>query len=67
MSEKPKNPFGVETPEYQLFENATSNDSLVRSYTADVERYEGLRKKAREKAEAYWDAIEKLTGKDFRK
>jgi len=44
-----KNPYESNSPEWQLYENMVAQDHLIKAYTADIERYEQLRNKAREK------------------
>ena len=56
------NPHAVDTPEWQLWENWTSQLLLVAAYTSDIERYEQLRAATKKKAEQYHNALMKLTG-----
>ena len=58
MSEK--NPYSSDTPEWQLWENKASNESLFHSYSQDAEA--SLRKAhaAREKAGKYSVALDVL-------
>ena len=58
MSEK--NPYSIDTPEWQLWTNKVSNEMLAISYTQDAEA--SLRKSndAREKAAKYEAALDVL-------
>ena len=56
-----KNPYDSNTPEWQLFENMASNEALAASAAADSERALRRGAEAREKAELYRVALEKLT------
>lgn len=58
MSEK--NPYKDTTPEWQLWENMKSSRSLSLSYANDAARYAKLSQEAREKADLYEAALEKL-------
>ena len=55
------NRFNSDTPEWQLFENAKGSEALIASYTADAQRFTEKAQAARQKAERYWAALEKLT------
>lgn len=55
-----KNPYNADSPEWQLFEQITHSDHLAFAHMADSERYAGMAKKAREKAETYRAALVKL-------
>jgi len=61
MQRLTKNPYDPATPEWQLCENAISNDRLTTAYAADAERFQKMSCAAREKADKYWEALEKLT------
>jgi hypothetical protein len=56
-----KNPYNNDTPEWQLFENMQNNLVLVSTHLADAERSRIKATQAREKAERYRIALEKLT------
>lgn len=55
-----KNPYQQETPEWQLYENMISAEALARSHAADAERYQRKSAEAREKAERFKSALDKL-------
>ena len=57
------NPYSSDTPEWQLFENAKSAELAARAFAADAERYAKLSQAAREKAERFAAALEKLSTK----
>lgn len=59
MSEK--NPYETDSPEWQLFENATSLEKQALAADADSERYMKVAVERRAKAQRYRDALEKLT------
>jgi len=60
MTERKKNPYPSQSPEWQLFEQAIAHDLLARGYAADADRAMLQAAAARESAEAYWIALEKL-------
>lgn len=55
-----KNPFGQDTPEWQLFENAKSSEMTANSHHDDAQKSQQNSQKAREKAALYWEALAKL-------
>lgn len=56
-----RNPYQNDTPEYQLWENMTSSRLLAETYNNDAANYLQKSQAARERAELYQAAIEKLT------
>jgi hypothetical protein len=55
-----KNPFGQETPEWQLFENMLGARKLQITHGADALKYQKLAEQAREKEEKFASALRKL-------
>ena len=60
MTPQDKNTYAADTPEWQLFENAISSLRLEQAYLADAERFQKMAQTAREKAQRFSDALEKL-------
>ena len=56
-----KNPFPPETPEWRLFELAEWEEAEARTFDEDAERSIAKATAARLKAEAYRDALRKLS------
>lgn len=55
-----KNPYNVDTPEWQLWENMTASEKLYLQYSIDAGRYTKMAAEAREKAAKYRAALDKL-------
>jgi hypothetical protein len=60
MSERGKNPYEQDSPEWQLWENMTSARLQSLAYARDAERYSKLSSETREKAERYEATLAKL-------
>ena len=61
MAERETNPYKNDTPEWQLFENAKSSDAAANAYAADADNFTKKSQAAREKAQRFWSALERLT------
>lgn len=57
-----KNPYSTETPEWKLWENMKSNESLANTFANEAEAALKKSSIAREKANRFKDALIKLTG-----
>lgn len=62
MTDRHKNPYSTETPEWQLFENMVCEERRSLAFSDDATRFAQLAQKAREKSQAFRSALEKLTG-----
>lgn len=60
-----KNPFNTESPEWQLFENMSTNHTLSVTYAKEAEEKMQTSAKAKHKRDLYVTALEKLSDKDF--
>lgn len=56
-----KNPYQIETPEWQLWENMKSSERQSLAFNADAERYLKKSQECREKSELYSAALKKLS------
>ena len=59
-SKDAKNPHDPDSPAWQLWENMRSSELLTLTYAADAERYTKLSQAAREKADRYREALDKI-------
>lgn len=55
-----RNPYDPNSPEWQLFVNWQSKQNLAIAYAKDAERFQRMAEEARQSAEAYREALEKL-------
>jgi hypothetical protein len=55
-----KNPYASDTPEWQLWENMTSQRSLSQTHASEGEAKMKMSQAAREKADRYEAALNKL-------
>lgn len=60
------NPFAHDRPEWQLYENARAEELKVTELLSVSEAKATAARSAREKADRYWTALEKLVGKSVR-
>ena len=54
------NPYRADTPEWQLYENAKGSDLVAVELARDAERYIEQAQAARERAQRFWAALERL-------
>jgi len=60
MTDETKNPYKMDTPSWQLWERAKSEDLKAISYSNDAQRFTHMSAESREKAEEFRQALERL-------